>query len=281
MNINLVFDQPLDALPAGFADDVVAVANFFQTQFTDGIAFDLHVGFGEIRDAPIEVGSIGRSLSFGHFYDYQAVKAALADHATSADDVSAVQALPDGNPIDGNPLLFLADAQASALSLLPSSATRDQYVGFSATASFQYDRSTGINAGSYDFMGIVAHEISEVLGRSLGVGERIVNKAPTWFVTDLFHYSDVGVPDFSRGGYASPDGGVTNLGDFNQQAAGDAGDWDRSLGNGAFLAFSPSGAVNDVTEMDLRLLDILGFKRTGEPTQAPPQSEAQTTSDLW
>src|SRR5215472_7951341 len=81
---------------------------------------------------------------------------------------------------------------------------------------------------------------------------------------DLFHYSAAGVRDFSgtTAGYFSPDGGTTNLGNFNTNPNGDFGDWAASVGNDSFLAFSSSGVVNPITANDLAEMNVLGWDPT-------------------
>ena len=81
---------------------------------------------------------------------------------------------------------------------------------------------------------------------------------------DLFHYSAAGVRDFSgtTAGYFSPDGGTTNLGNFNTNPNGDFGDWAASVGNNSFLAFSSSGVVNPITANDLTEMNVLGWDPT-------------------
>ena len=182
---------------------------------------------------------------------------------------------------------------------------------------FDYNRADGITAGQYDFFGTAIHEITEVMGRVLGVGQQLINNTNTYYPLDLFHYVNVppeayqatageafpeaqtaqqailasgtlvsdelGIPagsigvaavvgpvvtapewhvhDFSRGGYFSFDGGTTELADFNPLSSGDAGDWAPSAGNDSFLNVSYPGVINNVTAVDLSVMDILGYDR--------------------
>ena len=88
---------------------------------------------------------------------------------------------------------------------------------------------------------------------------------PSYEPLDLFHYSAPGVRDFSGAtpGYFSPDGGVTNLNNFNTNGGGDYGDWAGSAGNDAFLAFSSPGVVNGVSANDLTEMNLLGWMPAG------------------
>ena len=49
--------------------------------------------------------------------------------------------------------------------LLPATTPVDVYVGFNNHRTWDFDRSDGISPGAYDFIGSVAHETSEVMGR--------------------------------------------------------------------------------------------------------------------
>jgi hypothetical protein len=95
--------------------------------------------------------------------------------------------------------------------------------------------------GCHDFYAVVAHEISEVMGRQMLDGANFAG-GTSYEPLDLFHYSAAGVHDFSAtiAGYFSPNGGTTNVGNFNTNPGGDFGDWAASVGNNAFLAFSSS-----------------------------------------
>src|SRR5262249_40668774 len=59
--------------------------------------------------------------------------------------------------------------EAAALGLIPSTTPIDAWVGFGNSALFSYDLVNPPPPGRYDFFGTVAHEISEVMGRELGL----------------------------------------------------------------------------------------------------------------
>jgi hypothetical protein len=69
------------------------------------------------------------------------------------------------------------------------------------------------------------------------------------------------VPTFvgTTAGYFSPDGGVTNLDNFNADSDDDFGDWASSAGDDAFRAFSDTGVVNAVTPTDIVVMDLIGW----------------------
>ena len=109
------------------------------------------------------------------------------------------------------------------------------------------------------------------MGRALFVGTDGIG-ANAYTPLDLFHYSANGVRDFSgtTAGYASPDGGNTDLGNYNTNPNGDFGDWASSAGHDSFLAFSPSGALDSVSQGDLRTMNIIGYNEAPPADTTPP-----------
>ena len=109
---------------------------------------------------------------------------------------------------------------------------------FSSVEPFSYNdaNGTGVAANTYDFFGTVAHEFSEIMGRQMLDGD---GGYSLFEPLDLFHYSAPGVRDFSgtTAGYASLNGGTTNLDSFNTNSGGDFGDWAGSAGHDSYLAF--------------------------------------------
>src|SRR5215204_4889858 len=263
MIINILWDSSVQNAPAGFQTDVASVVSFFQGHFTDDVTFNLHVGYGDVNGTTLNAGNLGQSAFFAHKYSYADYKSALQSHATTVDDAAAVASLPAQSPFPSGSNFWVMDPLAAALGLLSTDTQIDVSVGFSATLPFDYTRADGITVGQYDFIGSVAHELTEVMGRVLGAGENVLGDATVDYLPlDLFHYQAPGgviSRDLNRGGYFSIDGGSTALADFNPLSTGDAGDWGGSTTNDAFLASSNSGVYNDITPWDLRVMDVLGF----------------------
>jgi hypothetical protein len=274
MNINLTFDQPVNTLPAGFVASINAVVQFFDSHYNNPITINIDVGYGEIDGSPLGPGALGESETFLNEYSYSALRNALIANATSTDQISAGNSLPATDPTPGGTGNYWAStAEAKAIGLSGASSATDGFIGFSNTNSFTYNTTNGgsVAPGTYDFFGVAAHEVSEVLGRALLVGGTVTtdtgNVNNSWEPLDLFHYSSNGVRDFSgtTRGYFSPDGGATNVDNFNTNPSGDFGDWASSAGNDAFLAFSPSGVGNPVTNADLREMNVLGYDEPPPP----------------
>ena len=251
--INIVFDASCANAPAGFEAGVEAVVSYFESHFSNPITITIDVGYGEVDGQSLGVGALAESETVLTSVSYSALEAALVANADAIGDTAAAANIPATSPVSGN--WWLSTAEAEALGLSNVGGNPDGYVGFSSSVSFSYNDSNGVPLGQYDFFGVVAHEISEVMGRQMMDGENFQG-GTSYEPLDLFHYSAAGVRDFSgtTAGYFSPDGGTTNLGNFNTNPSGDFGDWVASVGK--------SGVVDPVTANDLAEMNLLGWDPT-------------------
>jgi len=258
MKFNLTYGPDIANAPDGFKATVEAVAAFFESTFTDPVTINVKVERG------LSGGLLGHSdYALTGPYTFAQITTALAQETHSGSDVIALAHLPTVDPISGTHAYYMTSAQAKALGLQGPSDALDGTVQFANNPPFDYDRSDGITPGSYDFYGTVAHELSEVMGRELNaIGNEVQTGKPNgYYPFDLFKYSAAGVPTFvgTTAGYFSPDGGVTNLDNFNADSDDDFGDWASSAGDDAFRAFSDSGVVNAVTPTDIVVMDVIGW----------------------
>lgn len=132
-------------------------------------------------------------------------------------------------------------------------------IGFTNVPYLHYDDKTPPTVGQYDFRGIAEHEITEVMGRQL------LAPQGEYTALDLMRYTFEGNVPYTGpnyGGYASADGGVTNLGDFNTNPYGDPGDWIGNT-NDAFNAFSNPGVRNPMSANDLAVMNAIGWTNGG------------------
>jgi len=258
MKFNLTYGPDIASAPDGFKATVEAVAAFFESTFTDPVTINVKVERG------LSGGLLGHSdYALTGPYTFAQITTALAQETHSGSDVIALAHLPTVDPISGTHAYYMTSAQAKALGLQGASDALDGTVQFANNPPFDYDRSDGITPGSYDFYGTVAHELSEVMGRELNaIGNEVQTGKPNgYYPFDLFKYSAAGVPTFvgTTAGYFSPDGGVTNLDNFNADSDDDFGDWASSAGDDAFRAFSDAGVVNAVTPTDIVVMDVIGW----------------------
>jgi hypothetical protein len=257
-HINLVYDSSMANAPAGFKAGLAAAVSYFQGLFSSNETVTLQVGYGEVGGTAIGGGILGEAgPSRGAYVTYDQYKAAFASHATSADQLS-VLANMGADPTHGG-TIYVASAEAKALGLMSASDTGvDGVMGFAADATgrlFDYDRTDGVSAGHYDFLGVVEHELTHALGRFAWL-----DTAQGYFSTlDLTRYSANGVHQFNGAatGYFSVDGGRTNLDTYSTSS--DTGDWASSAGNDANNAYANPGVVNAFTHTDVVQMNALGY----------------------
>ena len=277
--INVVYDASVANAPAGFTKAVANVVAFYESHFHNPVTITIDVGYGEIDGQSLEPFALGESEANMTPVSYAQLQSALVNNATAIGETAAAASLLDTSPVNGE--YWIPTAEAQALGLVSSdSVTLDGYAGFTNVAGLSDYSATNTSGAvpnnEYDMFGAIAHEFSEIMGRQMLDGAEFAGAAG-YTALDLFHYSAPGIPDFSgtMAGYFSPDGGSTNLGNFNTNQNGDFGDWASSAGNNSYLAFSDPGVLNSVTASDLTVMNLLGWDSTPAPASAiftpPPQ----------
>ena len=273
--ININWDSGVASAPAGFTSDVLAAVQYLETQFVNPATVTIDVGYNEVDGGALAGGDIGESLTYLDPVSYASLVGAVAVDATTATDASVAASLPTTtSPVSGGNYWVTA-AESEALGLTASNTSLSGYVGFGTASEFTYgDTATSgtVAPGTYDFFATAVHEITEVMGRQMLTGKTIGSTGNSYSLMDLLHYSSPGTRDFSAStaGYFSPDGGTTNLGQFNTVSGGDAGDWSSSVTDDSFDAYSNSAVVNAVSANDLTLVDALGWTPTGSGGTRPP-----------
>jgi hypothetical protein len=259
VQFNITFDASVNSAPAAFKTDVLSVASYYASMFTDPVAVNLNVGFGEVGGSALPSGALGASSTNLVSTSYNGVVSALKADATSTADHSAVASLPTRDPA-GFGFYWVSTAEGKALGIY-SGTGADGSIGFSSTAAFDYNTADGVTSGAYDFYATVAHEFSEVMGRLTLDGSRIGYYLHSFMPLDLFHFSASHVRTLSgsKAGYLSVDNGVTHLENFNTNSAGDYGDWSSANGPDAFNAFATPGVAEPVSNADLTALDVIGW----------------------
>ena len=222
---------------------------------SDNVTINIRVSWGSVGGYVLGNGTLGGSLdSLYGYFTYSQMKGWLSSDASTDSDKTANKNLPVST-VAGNKFV-LASAQAKALGLISGKNTAyDGYIGFGNGSKYDYNRSDGISAGYFDFVGLAMHEIDHVLGHFSGIGDGYAT------AFDLFRCSNGG-PSFSNSAasYFSIDGCKTNLANFNNTGSGDRDDWASSPSStdvqGAFLF---PGIQYAISTADITALDVIGW----------------------
>jgi autotransporter passenger strand-loop-strand repeat protein len=284
LTFDVSFDQVASALPTGFENDVLSAFRYYADTFNNsGVTLYFNVGFGEIQtggggSSTITGNALGESFTFfGGTQTYSTLSSTMSARAAASGDAADTAAvandLPATDPTGGKTLV-MARAEEKALGLVSgtagSFANPDGNIGFGSSFSFDYTSGQTPNSGTYDFLGVVEHEISEVMGRNSWLD---LNGASDYSALDLFRFSSAGAHQLTTGNPSdfSLDGGNTDLynwNNFNTGNSGDLGDWAGTTPYtpDSFNDNSNSGVLNPITSRDTTLLDVLGWSRTNSTT---------------
>ena len=212
---------------------------------------------------------LGQSLFFSSVFSYSSVRTSLLADSKTADDATALGgsgSVAASDPVVSTHNWRVGSALAKALGLIPDDLITDGTFSFGAGFTYAFDPNN-VGVGQYDFQGVAMHEITEIMGRVPGLGT-VLGGTPNYKPFDLFRYTGPGTRGLTGGGgiQFSLDGGTTLLKPFNNAVSngGDAGDW-ASGTNDSFNAFSSSGVKNGLSEVDFRVMDVIGYDRSTTP----------------
>jgi hypothetical protein len=290
-----------------------SAANLWTGKFSDSVTINLTIDFPSLAS-----GILGSTGADSNVFSYSAVRTALTTDQLTADDALAVSNLQNttalqfvtstttgarvfdsdttGTNSNNNRFLDVNRANAKALGLIAGNdAARDAQIDFSSNFSWDFDRSNGITGGTFDFVGVAAHEIGHVMGFVSGVdsvdafsGPNLapgqtatnLNSFAVFSVLDLYRYSNAADTtvagtkflDLAQGGtagvtpYFSLNGGTTNLalfatGSFDGDGR-QASHWKDNLGIGIMDPTFAPGELGVISLLDERGLDAIGWNRT-------------------
>jgi hypothetical protein len=260
---------------ANYESEVTTAVQDLETQIVNPITLDIAF------DASSAV-ALGASADYLVPVSYATLYDALeAADTTSAVQAAAFAALPASDPTDGAGQFLITDAQAEALKIPIGTVSGD--VGTVTLASnLSYSPSqTSVGAGSYDAIGVLEHEITEVMGRDDLAGE-VLTSTPDYSILDLYNYtaanggtadapgSAAGTPDepFETGynasaqSYFSYNGSTVTL-PYDSPAlvadGEDIADWSPTVPNDAFDGSASPGEVLNLSTTDLQEMNVIGF----------------------
>jgi hypothetical protein len=194
--ININWDSSVANAPAAFKTDVMQVVNYYESHFSNPITITIDVGYGEVGGYSLGSGALGESITYFDQVSYAQLQGALVENLNANGNSAAAATLPATSPVSGQ--WWVSTAEVEALGITSASNNPDGYVGFSSAANiFAYDDSNGVPSGQYDFTAVVAHEISEVMGRQMFDGTNAFGTGASYDPLDLFHYSAPGLRDFT------------------------------------------------------------------------------------
>jgi hypothetical protein len=255
---------------------VIAAATQYTQDFTNHVVLNIAVGYGEIDGSSLSSNALGESESYGYLTNYSTISSYLgsADHGLVSDGLMSSDALTANKPpTTGN--FFITSAEAKALGLISGSSTAiDGYIGLS-TSGMYFGTGT-VPSNEYDAEGVVAHELTEVMGRIGEVGGTLGSYHNVYTPLDLFRYTSADVRDLSAttGFFSTHDGtggstvlaaGPTNLDTYNNpNNGGDASDWASSgapnaVLNNSYDAFDTPGENVQISATDLLEDAALGY----------------------
>ncbi|MDR7267978.1 hypothetical protein J2X20_000607 [Pelomonas saccharophila] len=284
-------------------------AKYWESVLTNNATIELNVGYGGLP--PGVLGSTGSSLT--QFVPISAYYGALNANKTSALDNLAVAnlsplngnggvsalvpsylspATSTGINVAGGTRLAPDDAINSTLALTTANAKAlganfgpnfiDGTIQFSNQFAFDFDPTNGIQAGSYDFIGVAIHEIGHALGFVSGADDfdysngysGSVDDAWWSYGLDMFRYSAPGQLNWApnQPAYFSLDGGATPLwsgyfstgettGDGNQASHWKEPNQATPCNNflGVMNPYICGGKMDSVTALDLAAFDAIGW----------------------
>lgn len=256
-------DTNFGANATAFKNAFAYAASQIDSQFSDNVHVNIRV------DGAAGTSILGQSstllLSAGAgSAGYTAIRNAAVADATTADDQTSVGtggSAPAADPAGGNGKWWIARSEGKALNLVADDTTAgsDGTVTFGAGFTYTYDPNNRAVGGAIDIIGVMMHEISEVMGR-IGLSGSSFGGATSYMFFDAFSYQGAGTRGLGggAGNWFSIDNGATLLKAFNGVGGGDTRDW-ASGTNDSFNAFSTSGVLNALTAVDLRTMDVIGW----------------------
>ena len=265
MNLQISYTaQAQTTAPAAFFNAVNYVVNLFDATFTNNVTVSIQVGYGNF---PLPLGGTVQPLGESEQNVVTPVSYSQVRNALLAEGAAGSATLPANAPIGGS--LELPTAQEKALGIIPSNNALDGWIGIASSATmassgltWSFDPTATPSSSQYYAVGVIEHEISEVMGRT-----SFLDIPGEYGVIDLYRYKAANTRQLSGTGnpsYFSTNNGVTATDYWNnpQLDSGDLADWAPGPAD-AFLNRSHSALINGLTQADLLLMSALGWDVAG------------------
>ena len=297
------FNFTLDgSVPQNVIDGFNQAGNLWSALITTPVTVEITIGFSSLGGS-----TLGNASSSQYFTSYSSYRSSLVSTSTSSFDTTALANLPDttsfavsynhlkvgDTPASATPAVGSTNRIIVNQALLRALGSTDTYenpdasITFSSDFDFDFDRSDGITAGQFDFVGVAAHEIGHALGFNSIVDSIDANALTTPLdastidptASDLFRFSANGVRDISAGtaAFFSIDNGLTSIGALstgvNTGNGRQASHWLDNQGLGLMDPTLSAGELGVISLNDLQALDVMGWS-IGQFSAVPEPSAA-------
>ena len=257
LTINLIFDAAAMAAPASFRSGIEQAAALLSAAVTDKITLNFQIDYSGTG------GGAAAGPDNGQWLSYSTVRADLVNNASPSD--TSFNALPSGSSIQGQSSVAVWNAQLKLWGLLGANDTTTD----DGSATFATDINPNL------LVGVALHELTHAMGR--------VPYGPEPDIFDFYRFTSPGARLFTNNipanvAYFSVDGGNTKLADYGQNS--DPSDFlntGMQGGSDPFNEYYSSSTLQQLTAIDLKQLDALGFHLTN---QTPVVIQTDGTTSL-
>jgi hypothetical protein len=275
------FDSTITSDPRSTAIQgmIISAIEKYQTLFSDPITVSIRFRYSGVHLEGDPMGYlVGSSNSGIHQIDWSDYIAALTADSKTANDTNANATLPT-TPLATRILTNSALGRAVGLNTPPVmfadgslglGGPYDGIITINSLKPVQFTRP--VSPGNFDGAMFTEHEINEVLG----LGSHLGGPAPQHLAPmDLFSWASLNARNTSETGqrFFSIDRGLHLLAQFNQDPAGDFGDYDSDTfcpANRLYVqnAFNCDGRSTDIsaTSPEGISLDVIGYDLTPAST---------------
>ena len=271
--ITPTFDSSItsSAYAGSIESAIDSALNFYDTNLSNPIHVNIY-----FTTTGIEQGALGESLASRYSNSYSTYTQALIANASANPGNSVAQIansnLQYGNDSNGATPILATSANMRALGFAGDVGYLNSAGNAGSGTGYIYDGIIILGAadlrgfsgsGTYNANRVIQHEVDEVLGIG-GQGSQVGN-AGYYGPMDLYRYSAAHTPSFTTSAtassYFSIDGGNTHIVSFNQDSAGDFGDWGGNTNyvQQAFTSASQGAAAVSITSPEGIALQAIGY----------------------